>query len=290
MDVAGTVGELRLALTDARSSGRTVGFVPTMGALHVGHRSLIESARRASDVVVVSIFVNPTQFGPGEDFGAYPRQVEADLGVCRELGVDVVFLPSVDEVYPDGWGTVVGVPELSGVLCGASRAGHFDGVATVVARLFGLVRSDLAFFGEKDFQQLRIIERMSRDLALGVRIVRCETVRESGGLAVSSRNSYLSESERKRAASLYRAMRSAVDAIRRGERDSSVLVERMRAEISSAGDCDSECDVEYVSIVDSDTLRSLETVTENARICVAARVGGVRLIDNVAVDDAVATR
>lgn len=286
MIVAETIDNLQSALKDVRVAGTSVGFVPTMGALHIGHRSLIETAKGQSDTIVVSIFVNPAQFAQGEDLDAYPRPIEADLEICRELGVDVVFLPSVDVVYPDGWSTVVQVPELSDKLCGLHRAGHFDGVSTVVARLFGLVRPDQAFFGEKDFQQLRIVERMTQDLALGVEIVSCPTVREPSGLAVSSRNAYLSDAEQQQAASLHRAMMSAVELIQRGERDCSKLIQKISSDIRSEGDCE----IEYISVVDFETLCDLTTVADNARICVAVRIGNARLIDNVSVDDASATR
>ncbi len=277
---ATTGPELHAALQGVRDAGGAIGFVPTMGALHHGHASLIETARRQCEAVVVSIFVNPRQFGPGEDFTNYPRPIEADLALCSDLDVDVAFVPTVEVMYPAGSETVVRVPELSRHLCGAARQGHFDGVATVVARLFGLVRPHRAYFGEKDHQQLKIIERMTGDLAIGVDIVPCPTVRESDGLAVSSRNAYLGNSERKQAASLHSAMMSALTAVRSGERSVTLLVDMIRREITAAG----PCDIDYISIVDSETLADIDTIGGHARICLAVRIGSARLIDNVAVD------
>lgn len=274
-----SIRETREVVSAMRRDGRVVGFVPTMGALHVGHRALIEAARRRCDAVVVSIFVNPVQFCPGEDCDRYPRPVDADLDICRRDCVDLVFLPSVEEMYPLGCATTVHVAGLTDGLCGACRPGHFDGVTTVVAKLFHIIPADVAFFGEKDYQQLKVVQRMVAELNFPIRIVPCPTVREDDGLAVSSRNAYLAPAERRQAVSLSRAMRHAIASFAEGARDVQQLVERITAEIREAG----PVTIDYVSIVDAETLAPLDVVDRPARICVAARIGACRLIDNMAV-------
>jgi pantoate--beta-alanine ligase len=251
-----------------------------MGALHAGHRSLMSAARSRCDLLVVSIFVNPTQFSPGEDFEKYPRTLAADLEVCRREGVDVVFAPETAEMYPAGARTTVHVAGLTEPLCGRFRPGHFDGVATVVAKLFGIVAPDLAFFGEKDFQQLVIVRQMVRDLNMPVEIAGCPTVREADGLALSSRNTYLSPDERRQAASLYAAMTSAVAGARAGRHDCAALIEQMRRQILAAG----PAAIDYISIVDPHDLSDLVTLDGPARICLAVRIGQTRLIDNLPLD------
>lgn len=252
--------------------GRTIGFVPTMGYLHEGHGSLMDLLRPQCDGLVVSVYVNPLQFGPNEDLARYPRDPEGDAKRCAHHGVDVLFMPA--DLYPDGFSTSVRVHTLSDGLCGASRPGHFDGVATVCARLFGVTRADVAVFGEKDFQQLMVLRRMARDLALPVRIVPGPLVRDTDGVALSSRNKYLSPEERRRAASLHRALREMAAS---GLREAHELVALGASHI----DCDR---LDYLEVVDAETLAPIERVAERpARIAVAAFYGHTRLIDNLAV-------
>lgn len=269
------------AVRDVQRRGGRVGLVPTMGALHEGHVSLIEAARRRSDSVAVTIFVNPTQFGPNEDFEKYPSDTEADLAACEASGADIVFTPSVETLYPRGFETTIHVSGLTEGLCGAHRPGHFDGVTTIVAKLLNILPADAAFFGEKDYQQLLVIRRMVRDLNLPVEIAACPIVREKDGLACSSRNRYLSPSERSQAAVLSRALFSARDRIAAGHKRVKELVTRIRAEILTAG----PAKIDYVEIVDAETLDSLTEVDRPARIVLAARIGPCRLIDNVAVKE-----
>lgn len=247
-----------------------------MGALHEGHASLIERAVRENDLAVVSIFVNPTQFGPREDFAAYPRDEAADLAWCERLGAAMVFAPTVEEMYPAGDATKVQPGPLAARLEGAARPGHFAGVVTVVAKLFASVRPDIAYFGQKDFQQLRVIQAMSRDQRLGVRVVGSPTVREPDGLAMSSRNRYLSPPERQSALALSRALFAARDDWSRGERDPDKVRERVQRAAAPGGVA-----LEYVSVADPITLEELEAPAERAVISLAARVGKTRLIDNV---------
>ena len=257
-----------------------MGLVPTMGALHEGHVSLIRAARGRCTHIAVSIFVNPTQFGPQEDFAAYPRPIEADLKVCESVGVDLVFTPNVETMYPDGAKTTVRVSSLTDGLCGPFRPGHFDGVATVVAKLFQILPADIAFFGEKDYQQLAVIRQMVRDLNIPIEIVGCPTVREPDGLAMSSRNAYLNSAERNQATCLSRALFNAAERIREGWRNVAAIVEGIREGISAAG----PAQIEYVEIVDSETLDLLSIVDRSARICLAVRIGSCRLIDNIGID------
>jgi pantoate--beta-alanine ligase len=247
-----------------------------MGALHEGHASLIERAAREHELAVVSIFVNPTQFGPHEDFAAYPRDESADLEICSRLGTAMVFAPSVDEMYPPGDATRVEPGPIAERLEGAARPGHFAGVATVLTKLFSIVRPDAAYFGQKDFQQLRVVQRLSRDLRLGVRVVGCPIVRERDGLAMSSRNRYLSADDRQRAVALSRALRDAKDDWSRGERDPARLRERVQRAAAAPGVA-----LEYVSVADPLTLEELAQPAERAVISLAARVGRTRLIDNM---------
>ena len=251
-----------------------------MGALHAGHRSLIDEAVTHCEAAVVSIFVNPTQFAAGEDFDSYPKTTEADLAICRQAGVQLVFLPSAGEMYRADATTMVHTSRLTEGLCGGARPGHFDGVTTVVAKLLNIVEPDVAFFGEKDYQQLKVIERMVRDLDMPVEIVGCPTVREPDGLAVSSRNAFLSPGQRDQATCLWQAMNEASEAIASGDRETSRLVRTMERRIRRAG----PCTIDYVSIVDCETLQPIDAVTGPARICVAVRLGGCRLMDNIAVD------
>jgi pantoate--beta-alanine ligase len=274
LKVLRSIAEARAFL--AASAKASVGLVPTMGALHAGHASLIERAVSENELAVVSIFVNPTQFGPHDDFAAYPRDESADLAMCERLGATMVFAPTVDEMYPAGDATRVQPGPIADRLEGAARPGHFAGVATVVTKLFAIVRPDVAYFGQKDFQQLRVIQTMSRDLRLGVRVVGCPTVRDPDGLAMSSRNRYLSAADHGTALAPSRSLRAAKDEWSRGERDPAKLRDRVRRDTAAPGVA-----LEYVSVADPLTLDELERPAESAVISVAARVGRARLIDNV---------
>jgi pantoate--beta-alanine ligase len=274
--VVSTEGPLRQAVVAARRAGKTVGFVPTMGALHAGHVSLIAAARAADGFVVVSIFVNPTQFGPKEDFSRYPRPLERDLELCGAAGVDLVFTPEVAAMYPPGFRTFVEVSELSDVLDGASRPGHFRGVATVVLKLFHLVKPDRAYFGQKDAQQVRVIQQMVRDLNVPVETVVCPTVREPDGLALSSRNQYLNADQRREATALNRALEEAEAAIRGGEREVATIERSMAARIAAI----TGAVLDYAVAVDADTLKPATKLKGMVLLALAVRFGATRLIDN----------
>ncbi len=268
-----TVAEMTAA-RDAATG--TVGLVPTMGFLHEGHLSLVRRARADCDTVAVSIFVNPTQFGPGEDLDRYPRDEERDLALLRDEGADLVFMPPPEEVYPPGFDDWVEVRgPIAERLEGEHRPGHFRGVTTVVARLFRIVRPDRAYFGEKDAQQLRVIRRMTQDLGLSVDVLGLPIVRESDDLAMSSRNAYLSPDDRARAISLFRSLAAAEQSVREGERDASRIRAAARRTLDAAGVV-----VDYVSVADEETLAELETIDRPALLLLAARVGATRLIDN----------
>jgi pantoate--beta-alanine ligase len=273
------VRELRERLAPERRAGRTIGLVPTMGAFHDGHLSLIRRARSDCDVVVVSLFVNPTQFAPSEDLDAYPRDEARDAALAEAEGVDVLFAPSVEEVYPDGFGTTVTVGGLTEILEGhpARRgAGHFAGVTTVVTKLFNMVGPDVAYFGQKDAQQALVLRKLVRDLDLPLRIEVCPTVRDADGLALSSRNAYLSDADRERALALSRALRAADAAVDAGERDSVTILRAARAELDDAG-----IEPEYLELRSATDLTPVERVNGSTLLAVAARVGRARLIDNV---------
>lgn len=277
----------RKAVRKAQAEGKRVGLVPTMGALHEGHLSLIAAARRSTDVTAVTIFVNPTQFGPNEDLARYPRPFDRDAEACSAHGVDILFAPTVETMYPSVGGrfpsrTSIHVASLTDSLCGPLRPGHFDGVATVVAKLFNILPADIAYFGEKDYQQLMVIRRMVRDLDIPIEIFGCPTVREADGLAMSSRNAYLSAAARRQAASLSRALFQAVERTRFGERRAAVITGAIRDEILAAG----PCQIDYIDVVDPGSLEKLDAIDVPARICLAVRIDGCRLIDNVAVDAA----
>lgn len=257
-----------------------MGFVPTMGALHAGHRSLVEAARRLSDRVVVSIFINPLQFDDPSDLDAYPSDLEGDLALLREVGCDLVFFPSPTSMYPPGFQTKVSVTELSHGLCGAGRPGHFDGVATVVLKLFNIVHPHVAVFGEKDFQQLALIKTLVRDLHLDVEIFGQPIIRDNDGLAMSSRNRRLAPEERQRALVLSKGLRAAAEAFRAGLRSTDELIETARLVF----DTEPDVSVEYLEIRSSQDLRPLRFVTEPAVLLVAAKVGSTRLIDNQRLD------
>jgi pantoate--beta-alanine ligase len=262
-----------------RKEGKAIGFVPTMGYLHDGHLSLVRAARKHTDVVVMSVFVNPLQFGPKEDFERYPRDLKRDENLASSAGVDIIFCPSAKEMYPEGYSTYVNVEGLSETMCGSSRPGHFRGVATAVAKLFGIVRPDIAYFGQKDAQQAAIIRRMVRDLNMGIEIKVMPIVREKDGLAMSSRNTYLSESERSDAAVIHRSLAKAEELIASGERDAKRVVALIRAVLSEHPSVRTE----YISIVGADDLDELDAISKDAIVAVAASVGRTRLIDNIVI-------
>ena len=283
MSAAAGVAELRGLLEPERRSGRRIGLVPTMGSYHEGHLSLMRRARAETDVGVVSLFVNPAQFGPSEDFEAYPRDEERDARLCDAEGVDVLFAPPVEEVYPDGFATTVAVSELTEMLEGdrAQRGpGHFEGVTTVVTKLFNMVAPDVAYFGQKDAQQALVIEKLVRDLDIPVRIEVCPTVRDPDGLALSSRNVYLSPEERERALALSRALRAAQAAVAGGTRDAAAVVAAARDELDRAG-----LEPDYLQLRSATDLSPVERVNGSTLLAVAARIGRARLIDNAILGD-----
>lgn len=280
MQVVNTIAEVRLAVGDARRRGLRVGCVPTMGALHAGHMSLVAECRRQCDFVVVTIFVNPIQFAPHEDLDRYPRPLADDLVRCRAAKVDLVFTPDVPALYPEGFETYVTVERLSQVLEGEHRPAHFRGVATIVAKLLNIVQPDLACFGQKDYQQLALIRRMVRDLDMPVDLFACPTVRDADGLALSSRNVYLSADERRAALSLYASLHLAKERIAAGETDLARIREAMLARLRSHA-C---IDPDYATIADPDTLEQLDAPQPHMVALVAARVGRTRLIDNLLIE------
>ncbi len=276
MRIATTIDEVREQIAQWKAAGRTVGLVPTMGYLHEGHQSLMDAARQACDAVVVSVFVNPIQFGPNEDFDNYPRDLERDAELCEAHGVDLVFHPSADEMYPARFNTYVTADALAETLCGASRPGHFRGVCTVVTKLFNIVQPDLAFFGQKDAQQLAIVKGMVRDLNLPVRVVGCPIVREDDGLAKSSRNTYLSAAERQAALVLSRAVAAGQRAVEAGERDAHAL-KRLMLDILES---EPLARVDYLEVVDGLTMQPVERIGSAALVALAVYIGSTRLIDN----------
>jgi len=280
IEVVHTIADVRQRVAAARAAGWRIGFVPTMGALHEGHASLIRRAVAAGEYTVVSIFVNPLQFGPGEDFEQYPRTLDADREVAASCGAHLIFAPSQSEMYPREQLTFVEVERLTEGLCGASRPGHFRGVATVVAKLFNIVAPDTAYFGQKDAQQAVVIRRMTEDLCMPVRIEVCPIVREPDGLALSSRNAYLDPRERQAATVLYRALRAAEAAVLEGERRAETVRQRMLEVLAS----EPLARVDYAEVVDAATLQPLETLRGQVLLAVAAFVGKARLIDNIVVE------
>lgn len=269
--------ELQSALKGLRRSGQTIGFVPTMGALHEGHLSLVRAARRGCDTVVVSIYVNPTQFGRGEDFDRYPRNLEADMRLLADEGVDWVFAPTDEEMYPEGFDTWVQPGRIAERWENEFRPGHFRGVATVVLKLFCMVGPDRAYFGEKDYQQLLVIRRMVEDFNLPITICACPTVREPDGLAMSSRNAYLSPEHRRQARVLSQSLFHAAERVASGERSADNLVAAIRKIIAEAADAV----IDYAAVVDPNTLEPVSAVTGPMQALLAVRIGGVRLIDNL---------
>jgi pantoate--beta-alanine ligase len=283
MKIASSFAELGKALSKYRANRKSIAFVPTMGALHAGHIALVNHAATLADVVVVSIFVNPMQFNNQEDLKKYPRTLEDDTKLLTEAGVALLFAPSAQEVYGDSFETKVSLPDISSSYEGASRPGHFDGVATVVTLLLSAVRPDYAVFGEKDFQQLLVIEHLTRDLRLGVKIVRSPTVREASGLAMSSRNRRLSEQGKLAAVSLSKAMQVMTSAYKAGEKRGAYLIQLGLDEFAKDRAKDISVELEYLAVVDDRSLEWAETAVDSSRILVAAWVEGVRLIDNSAI-------
>lgn len=280
MKVAKTIESVGELVKTARSEGEKIGLVPTMGVLHIGHISLIESAVKKCDFVVVSIFVNPAQFGPGEDFEKYPRPLEADLEVCKKAGVDVVFAPTQNQMYGSENLTWVNVEKLTEPLCGKSRPEHFRGVTTVCAKLFNIVEPDFAFFGQKDAQQAIVIKRMVADLNMPLEIVVCPTVRQPDGLAVSSRNQYLNEQQKKDATLIYKSLRKCREMVDAGITDTRKIITEMRKILNQA----SSIKIEYVSIIDAKTLQAIDHISRRVLAAVAVKIGQARLIDNILLD------
>ncbi|HRV72122.1 MAG TPA: pantoate--beta-alanine ligase, partial [Thermovirgaceae bacterium] len=274
--IAGSPAEARKFLRENARSDRGVGLVPTMGFLHEGHLSLVRRAREENAICVVSIFVNPLQFGPSEDLGAYPRDMKRDLGLLSGEGVDMVYAPSPEVMYLPDRSVLVTENSLSRCLCGAARPGHFDGVCTVVMKLFSAISPDRSYFGQKDYQQLQVIRRMARDLDLAVEIVGCPIIREPDGLAMSSRNIYLGEEERREALALSRSLDVAESMVNNGETSSELILRKVRSVIASS----SMVILEYAEIRDAEDLSAVETIDGRAVCALAARVGRARLIDN----------
>jgi pantoate--beta-alanine ligase len=280
MKICNMIDAMRAASRDCRGAGKRLGLVPTMGALHEGHLSLVRAAKAQCDAVAASLFVNPLQFGPGEDLAKYPRDFERDRALLEKEGVDFLFAPGVEEMYPAGAVTYVTVESLSNKLCGRSRPGHFRGVTTVVSKLFNIVEPDRAFFGQKDAAQLAIIHQMVRDLNISVQIVACPIVREPDGLAMSSRNAYLDPQQKKSALALYRSLLEVQKRFARGEQRPDPLIEAGRQVFTE----EPAVKLDYLEIVDPDTLDPVDDVSRGALVVVAAFVGKARLIDNLALD------
>jgi len=276
MKVIETIDAMQKQCEELRSSGKTIALVPTMGFFHEGHLQLMRVGRRLADILAISIFVNPTQFGPSEDFQTYPRDMEGDLAGAMDVGVDLVFAPSVQEMYPDGYQTKILVESVTKHLCGLSRPGHFDGVTTVVGKLFNIAKPHLALFGEKDYQQLTAVKRMVKDLDMDIRIIGVPTVREPDGLAMSSRNSYLDSEERESALCLKKSLDLAREMFRKGERDAQRTKEAVEKLILSHP----FTEIDYISICDPMSLEDVDRIEEKAVLALAVKVGKARLIDN----------
>lgn len=280
MKIVETIKQVRQIIALQKKQGKRIGLVPTMGALHQGHLSLIRLAKKHSDFVVVSIFVNPTQFGPNEDYKKYPRDLKKDAVLCKTAESDLIFFPNVKEVYPQGFCTYVNVEKLTEGLCGVSRPGHFRGVATVVCKLFNIVQPDAAVFGQKDAQQLAVIKQMTKDLYLPVKIIGGPIVREADGLAMSSRNAYLTPEERKQAVALYRALKLAEDMVKSGKRKA----ESVKREMAKLLRRDAPLgEIDYIEIVDNETLKPIKQIQNDTLFAVAVKFPNARLIDNVVV-------
>jgi pantoate--beta-alanine ligase len=286
MKIITTIEQMHQNSNQLRGEGNRIGFVPTMGFLHEGHLSLMRRAREENQTLVASIFVNPTQFGPDEDFKDYPRDMEKDSVMCLEEGVDILFAPSTEQMYPDDFRTTVHVSRLTEVLCGRSRTGHFDGVTTVVAKLFSIVQPHKAYFGLKDYQQYRIISRMARDLDMDIDVMGMPIIREEDGLAMSSRNTYLSNQERQSALSLNRSLRAAEQMVADGILEAEVIESRVQEIIDS----EPHTRIDYAQIVDMDDLCAVQKIEGQALLALAVHVGNARLIDNTILVSALATQ
>ena len=280
MEIVSTVAQVRAKVNEWRSQGLSVGLVPTMGFLHEGHQSLIARAVEENDRVVVSVFVNPTQFGPNEDFEAYPRDLEKDAALCQSTGASLIFHPEPEEMYPDGFCSYINMTELTGALCGKTRPIHFKGVCTVVGKLFNIVTPDRAYFGEKDAQQLAVIRRMVKDLNFGLQIVGCPIIREQDGLAKSSRNTYLNEEERKAALVLSKAIFHGRDMVEHGETSADKILGQMKDIINA----EPLARIDYVEMVNMDTMENIDTVGGTTLCAMAVYIGKTRLIDNFIVE------
>lgn len=280
MTIINTVKEMQATSEALRAQGKRIAFVPTMGYLHEGHLALVRKARQTADVAVTSIFVNPIQFGPKEDLNRYPRDFERDRKLLEQEGNDIIFFPDAAEMYPQGYSTYIEVRELGDHLCGLSREGHFVGVATVVAKLFNAVKPHVAIFGQKDYQQLKIIQRMAKDLNMDLEVIGVPTVREEGGLAMSSRNSYLTAEEREKALLIHASIDKARDMVAQGEKDAAVLKEEVRRILGTK----EGLTIEYIDVCDTETLEDVERVDGSALLAIALRVGKTRLIDNTVLE------
>ena len=279
MEIIAKISEMRSAIGKQKTKGKRIGFVPTMGFLHEGHLSLVKESLRQADFTVVSIFVNPAQFGPDEDFEDYPRDMEKDKALLEELGVDVVFIPDAQEMYPEGFKTYVAVADLQDIFEGRSRPGHFRGVCTVVLKLFAIVQPDVAYFGQKDAQQAVIVKKMVRDLNLDVEVRVLPTIRENDGLALSSRNIYLTKNQRKAALCLFRSLEKGKSMIESGERDPHAVKTEMERIIRQQA----FADLDYIAVVDLDNFETLYKINKESLIAVAVHIGKIRLIDNMVV-------
>ena len=280
MQVITKIGQLKQIVHTAKREGKTVGLVPTMGYLHEGHLTLMRRARQEQGLVIATLFVNPLQFGPQEDYADYPRDLERDCKLAESTGIDVLFAPAVDEMYPDGNGKIlsfVDVEKITATLCGASRPGHFRGVATVVTKLFNIAEADVAYFGQKDAQQVAVIRRMTEDLNMNVKIVAVPIVREPDGLAMSSRNKYLAPAQRQAALVLSRSLERAASLLAAGERDSALILAAVRELINQQP----LAEIDYVSLVDPLSLAAIERVEQQALLALAVKFGKTRLIDNM---------
>ncbi|MCS6860436.1 MAG: pantoate--beta-alanine ligase [Abditibacteriales bacterium] len=280
MNIITDIAAMQQTASRLRREGKTIGVVPTMGYFHEGHLSLMRRARAECEVVIVTLFVNPAQFAPHEDFASYPRDFERDCQLAEAEGVDILFAPTAEAMYPDGYETFVTVENLTQPLCGASRPGHFRGVTTVVAKLFNITQPHRAYFGLKDYQQCKVIQKMVRDLNFDITIVPCPIVREPDGLAMSSRNAYLSPAERQAALALHRALRHAEQMVKAGERDARVVRDAVQAMIAA----EPLAWIDYVEVVDAETLQPVEQIQQNTLVALAVKIGRARLIDNTVID------
>ncbi len=280
MRVIETVADLKAVIRMQKKTGKSIGLVPTMGYLHEGHISLVKTSIHDNDFTIISVFVNPTQFGPNEDYSNYPRSIEKDSRMAAAAGADIIFAPSAKEMYPEGYSTFVNVEGITEIMCGKSRPGHFRGVATVVLKLLNIVEPDNAYFGQKDAQQVAVIKRMTKDLNMNSKIIVCPIVREQDGLALSSRNLYLNSEERKAALVLSKSLFEVENQIKNGERSKEKIIETIKRSISE----EKLANIDYVTIVDADTLNEISRIDRKVLIALAVKIGGTRLIDNVIVE------